>query len=86
MGRLCRLAWRVLPSRSRRYAGKPLAWLPLSGSSRDPTAGETAAQSRKEQSVDVGGALLQLVRSVATSQSSAMLLADLVAEDLSRPR
>jgi hypothetical protein len=37
------------------------SWPLLSGSSRDPTAGETAAQSRKEQSVDVGGALLQLV-------------------------
>lgn len=38
--------------------------LDLSGSSRDPT-GETAAQSRVEQSVDVGGALLQLVDSTA---------------------
>jgi hypothetical protein len=34
----------------------------LSDSSRDPAAGETAAKSRMEQSVDVGGALLQLVR------------------------
>jgi hypothetical protein len=39
-----------------------LARLPLSGSSRAAAAGETAAQSRMEQSVNVGGALLQLVQ------------------------
>jgi hypothetical protein len=31
------------------------------GSSRDPASGATAAQSRIEQSVDVGGVLLQFV-------------------------
>lgn len=43
-------------------AGTPagaIAWPRLSGCSRDPTAGETTARSRMEQSVDLGGALLQ---------------------------
>jgi hypothetical protein len=39
------------------------AWPLLSGSSRVATAGETAAQSRMEQSVNVGGPLLLLVLS-----------------------
>jgi hypothetical protein len=59
----------------------------MSGSSRDPTGGETAAQSRKKQSVDVGGVLLQLVHlgseisyrsggsSYTRSRSRALLLA-----------
>ena len=37
----------------------------MSGSSRVATAGETVAQSRMEQSVDIGCLLLQLVRSCA---------------------
>jgi hypothetical protein len=54
--------------RERRFAlagawASPPTWLALSGSSGDPRAGETAAQSQMEQSVDVGDALLQLVRS-----------------------
>src|ERR1019366_470076 len=36
-------------------------WPRLSDSSRDSAAGETAAKSRMEQSVGVGGALLQLL-------------------------
>jgi hypothetical protein len=39
-----------------------LSWLHVSGSSRVATAGETTAPSRMEQSADVGGALLPLVR------------------------
>ena len=37
------------------------AWFPMSASSRVATVGETTAPSRMEQSVDVGGALLQFV-------------------------